>query len=98
MTERSLWVIRDLVSGAWCTSSKHNQFSMHFEAAAIFNSQQNAEKQVCEIRRQMADPVRWGRVYSWSTDGKPYAIQEREYHEVAEFDPCAVECILKPSK
>lgn len=50
---RDIWVIRDLSSGAWVTSSKHLYFG-DFEAAALFHQRENAEKAVKDMARAMA--------------------------------------------
>lgn len=48
---RTLYVIRDKISGAYCYSAKHTQFDDSFDIASMFDEKENAEKAMKEMNK-----------------------------------------------
>lgn len=56
MNKRSIFMLKETITGSWCISAKHESFSHNFDNASIFLQRKNAEKAVKEILAGLGSP------------------------------------------
>jgi hypothetical protein len=95
MTQRKLYVIRHVSSGAFCSSSSRRDFYLDFSYAALFMQEENAAKAVRSMKKSV---YTYFRIADDGTQfGTRYTHDQSLVSDDALYDPMeleVVECTL----